>query len=174
MSNLPAWLPAQIPFGGDWDTFIRTLYKIFERDFKQSNPSHKGKAVWHDRRKDPSDGYGYEEGFWHLTTKDEWVYDQTTRTNRRDRVPDLRRSERLPWCRPVLDHSADSSILAFNHKENNGQIRTYIWLKDWDYVVILRPWKTRKYGTVWMLVTAFFMDYRNARNNMRLKYNNRI
>lgn len=51
--------------------------------------------------------------------------------------------------------------------------RTYIWLREHDYVAILRPWETRNYGTVWMLVTAFYLDYSNARANMQLKYDAR-
>ncbi len=173
MSSLPVWLPDYIPFKGDWKRFIRTLYAIFETDFKRSKPSYKGRMVWHDRRKDSTDGFGFEEGFWHLTTKDEWIYDPQIRKERKERVPDLPRSERLPWCRPMIDHSGDASVLTWEYEEKNGQVRTYIWLRKHDYVAILRPRKTRDYGTVWMLVTAFFLDYRNARTNMQLKYERR-
>lgn len=166
----PDWLPAHLPFTGDWDAFIRTLYAVFEADFKHRRPVHAGRPVWHDGRKDPGDTYGFEEGFWHLTTKDEWIYDPKTRTRRKERVPDFRRSERLPWCNPIITHSGDASIRTWEYQEENGQIRTYIWLRDHDYVAILRPWQTRNHGSVWMLVTAFYLDYKNAKTNMELKY----
>jgi hypothetical protein len=169
----PSWLPEIVPFSGDWGIFINKLYSIFEKDFKLTRPIHAGRSVLHDSRKEPSDGYGFEEGFWHLTTKDELIYDSKTRTNRKNRVPDFRHAERLPWCSPLINSSAKPEVLTWEYQEENGQIRTYIWLRDQDYVAILRPWETVKYGTVWMLVTAFYLDYNNARTNMQIKYERR-
>jgi len=169
----PTWLPAIVPYSSDWERFIRALYAIFEADFKHSKPLHSGRAVWHDARKEAGDDYGFEEGFWHLTTKDEWIYDAKTHTKQKERVPDFRRSERLPWCHPLIDHSGDPSVLLWEYAEEKGEIRTYIWLREHDYVAILRPWETRNCGTVWMLVTAFYLDYSNARANMQLKYDAR-
>ena len=171
----PKWLPETIPAGGDWDGFIRRAYEIFTRDFKESCPRHAGKMVWFDKRRfDPKDKYGFEEGFWHLTTKEESFYDQATSTRKKDRVHDPRRAERVPWCRPVLENADDSEVLLWKYREKQGEVRAYIWLRDHDYVVILRPWPTKHFQTVWMLVTAFYIDYRNTRNNLELKYKNRV
>ena len=66
----PAWLPPHIPFNGDWDTFIKALHIIFERDFVRVWPRFRALPVWHDNRKmDPDDKYNFEEGFWHLVTE---------------------------------------------------------------------------------------------------------
>lgn len=171
----PAWLPSTIPAGADWDNFIRRAYEIFERDFKQSCPRHVGKLVWFDKRRlDPDDKYGFEEGFWHLTTKEQSYYDQVARTHKKERVHDPRRSERLPWCRPVIENTDDGEVLLWRYREQHGEIRTYVWLQKHDYVAILRPWPTKRFQTVWMLVTAFYVDYRNTRSNLELKFKNRV
>lgn len=172
-TNFPDWLPDLIPFNGDWDGYVRRLYSIFEAELKNSSIQYAGKRVWIDARKDSDDAYGFEEGFWHLTTKDEIIYDRVRRTKRKERVPDFRRAERLTWCRAVIINSSDPRVLCWQYEEEFGQIREYLWLKDHDYVVILRPWETRKFGTVWMITTAYHLDYSNSKENMQLRYESR-
>ena len=53
MSNLPDWLPDALrysDFNGKWDEFWTTVYRIFERDFKQSTPTYQGYPVTYDSR----------------------------------------------------------------------------------------------------------------------------
>lgn len=95
------------------------------------------------------------------------------RTKRKERVPDFRRAERLAWCRAVILNSADPRVLCWQHEEEFGQTREYLWLKEHDYVVILRPWNTRKFGTVWMITTACHLDCSNSKENLQLKYESR-
>ena len=69
--SYPDWLPDPVSFDGNWDSFVRTLYAVFEADFKHGLPRYQDCPIWHDRRVESEDTYGYEEGFWHLVTKDE-------------------------------------------------------------------------------------------------------
>lgn len=169
-ANVPDWLPEIIPFDGDWDDYLRQLYAIFESDFKNTSLQHAGRRVWYDSRSGDDDRHSFEEGFWHLTTKDEIINDHARRTKRKERVPDFRRAERLTWCRAVIQHASDPAVLCWTYEEEFGQVREYLWLKEHDYVVILRPWQTRKFGAVWMITTAYHLDYPNAKANLLSKY----
>ena len=145
----PRWLPAAIPFAGDWNAFVTALYAVFTRDFKGTWPRFRACPVWHDRRVLP-DGDGKEEGFWHLVTRDQWVFNLQSRRDEKERLPDLDRASRVPWARPIVEHEADGSVLVWEFDEvaNRGPVvRTYVWLKDHDYVVILER-QTREKGDI--------------------------
>ena len=86
----PHWLPSIVTVDGEWNHVLSILYGIFDKDIKQAKRFIQGKPVWWDRR--ILEGEQYEEGFWHLISKD----DQKTK----DRLFDPRRAERLPWCGP--------------------------------------------------------------------------
>lgn len=129
----PHWLPSIVTVDGEWNHVLSILYGIFDKDIKQAKRFIQGKPV-QDRR--ILEGEQYEEGFWHLISKD----DQKTK----DRLFDPRRAERLPWCGHTITNSDDSAVKVWDFKEANGRLRTYVWLEDWDYVLILekRPQKS--------------------------------
>lgn len=134
------------------------LYEIFTHDFKESQPTYNGKHVWFFSEIDD----GKEVIFWHLTHRE----DKETKA----RMPDLRRSERLAWVRSLIDHSAESSILAWDFKEGDGTIKTYVWLKDYDFLVIMK--KYRDGGR--RLITSFYIDYSHKRRELQKKFKKRI
>jgi hypothetical protein len=156
------WLPEIVSVDGEWNEVLSRLYRIFEQDFKETERTFNRMKVWWDRR--VAKGERYEEGFWHLITKDQ--------TKSKDRLFDPRRAERLPWCGPTISHSSDDRAKVWDFKESNGRIRTYIWLGDWDYVVILQKRKHRK-GMIAFLITAFYVDGDSTRRNVRLKFEKR-
>ena len=171
---MPDWLPPNLPFDGDWKVFVRALYIVFERDFKTNLPILRTLPIWHDRRVLP-DGDGKEEGFWHLVTRDQWVYNRTTRRNEKQRLPELNRAGRLPWARPIIDHETTPDVLAWEFDEVTKRgmvVRTYIWLKDHDYVVILERQQKRQ-GVVYMLVTSFHLDFEAKRRDLMSRYERR-
>lgn len=51
-------------------------------------------------------------------------------------------------------------------------VRTYIWLKDHDYVVILERQQKRQ-GVVYMLVTSFHLDFEAKRRDLMSRYERR-
>ena len=168
----PAWLPSHIPFGGDWNTFIRALCIIFERDFKNRWPRFRTFPVWHNRRVDPTDIYGFEEGFWHLVSRDQPVYNRQTRRNGKQRLPDFDRAGRLPWAKPIIEHETAVEVMVWDYDEATKWgtvVRTYVWLKNHDYVVILERKEIPK-GDVFMLVTSFFVDYEAKRRDLLSRF----
>jgi hypothetical protein len=160
---LPDWLPEEIDTDGLWDDILARLYEVFDQDFTQGRPRYGGVAVWWDRRF--TDGDPHEEAFWHLTTRE----DKTTG----NRLIDTPRAKRLRWCRATIDNAVSPDVLAFDYEEGNGKIRTYLWVHEADYVVILE--KKEKNGRViaYSLVTAFVLDGPSRRKDMQRKYDNR-
>ena len=99
------------------------LYAIFQRAFKDSQPLYEGNPVWFF----PEMEDGKEVIFWHMTSE--------KNKNTGERLPDFRRSERLPWARPMVDNHTHPEILAFDYVEADGDTNTYVWLKDHDFLV---------------------------------------
>jgi hypothetical protein len=158
----PAWLPNIVSVNGEWQAVLRKLYAIFENDFVKTGCHFTGMPVWWDRRKLAGDIY--EEGFWHLITKED--------KSANDRLLDPRRAERLPWCKPTIENCHDGEVKVWDYRESKREIRTYVWLENWDYVVILRKRPQQK-GTIAFLLTAFHVDHESTRKGLRRKYANR-
>lgn len=162
MNSQPKWLPAIIPISGDWNKVLKQLYQIFDRDFRQTVCCFEGRDVFWDRRKIDSP---YEEGFWHLITKFDY--------HQNGRLVDPRRAERLPWCRATIVNSAEPEVKVWRYKEGSNRTRAYLWIEDWDYVIVLEE---RKHGAkaIAFLVTAFHVDGNSTRKNLQKKYAKRV
>jgi hypothetical protein len=163
--TLPEWLPELIDTNGAWDEILSRLYSVFEEDFKNGKPTFDGLPVWWDRRCRADDLH--EEGFWHLITKDD---DRKTG----DRIPDFPRAQRLKWCRAVIDNCSAPDVIVFDYAERRGRVRTYLWLYQCDYVVILEKVVRRGKPLAFMLLTAFPLDGKSRRRAMQKKYENRV
>lgn len=166
MSSAPDWLPSMVSVNGTWEEILARLYQVFDKDFRQGRPAFEGRPVWWDRRILPGDIY--EEGFWHLITKGDRV--------RQDRVLDSPRARRIPWCAPTITRPQDNAVKVWDYEKGSGRIRTYVWLEDLDYVVILekRTKRTRRGPLdVAFLVTAFHIDGKSSRQWFKRSYEQR-
>ncbi len=162
MSEKPDWLPDMLSIGGEPSQIFKMLYQIFCRDFKDSTCLFRTYPVWYDRR--ILDGK-YEEGFWHLITKE----DKETG----ERLLDLRRAERLPWCGSSIHNSYDPILKVWNYLEGKNRINTYIWLEKFDYVIILQR-KEQRIGTVYFIVTAYHVDGSRRIKQLQNKFENKL
>lgn len=172
----PDWLPDHVPFAGDWDAFVRTLYAIFEVDFKQRAPRFRSLPVWHDRRIEEGDRYRFEEGFWHLVTKDEWVYNRATRRKEKGRLPEFDRAGRLPWAKPIIVNSHEEIVVAWDYEDETSRgkvVRSYLWLRDFDFVVILER-QTAREREIYKIITSFHVCYEAKRRDLESRYALRI
>lgn len=154
----PDWLPDLFPVNPWTEKTYDLLYKIFARGFKETQPSYRGHTIWFFPEKED----GKELVFWHLTPRKD--------KKSGERLPDLRRSERLPWARPMLDNFNKPEILDWDYEEDDGDIHTYLWLKDYDYLMILK--KYRDGGR--RLVTSYWVEYDNFKRKLEKKYKSRI
>jgi hypothetical protein len=162
MTPRPKWLPEIVSVNGEWKAVLKRLYAIFDVDFKQTRREFEGRHVWWDRTVLP--GERYEEGFWHLITRADKAAGE--------RFLDPRRAERLPWCGPTVSHSSDVSIKVWDYKEGSGRVRTYVWLENWDYVIILEK-RRQRVGEIAFLITAYHVDGESQRRNLNSKFSNR-
>lgn len=154
----PNWLP-NLFMVDPWthDTYD-ALYQLFRDDFVESQIDYQGYNVWFF----PEMEDGKEKVFWHLTSR----VDKETG----DRLPDLRRSERLPWVKPMLENHFHSEVLAWDHEEGDGSVKTYVWLKNFDFVVIMKKYLDRRRR----LITSYCVEYPNAKKKLMKKYDRRI
>lgn len=159
--SAPEWLPEMVNVNGEPQNAFAMLYRIFDADFRRSGRQFLTMPVWWDRHViDPP----YEEGFWHLITRKD--------RGSGDRLLDFRRAERLPWCAPTITNCRDGCVKVWDYEEDDGRIRTYVWLASHDYVVILEK-KAKRLGTVAFLVTAFHIDGKQKREDLERKYRKR-
>jgi hypothetical protein len=158
----PAWLPAIISVSPWGANTYDALYEVFERDLKSAYLTYLGYNVWF---YPDTEEEGKETIFWHLTTRED-------RDNPPDRLPDLRRCERLHWIRLLIERcpDRDGHILDWDHEEGDGSIKTYIWLQHHDFLIILKklPDGRRR------LITSYHLDNAHQRNKTRKKYERRL
>lgn len=159
MTVLPNWLPAMVSIQPWTDETFKMLYIIFERDFKNTQIFFKEFKVWFFPEKEN----GYELIFWHLTHKND-------KETRKPTIPDLRRSERLPWAKSLIKNCNNPEVLTWDYEEDNSNINTYIWLMANDYLLLMKKYKDGSRR----LLTSFYIDYPNYKRKLEKKYKARI
>jgi hypothetical protein len=159
---MPDWLPDIVSVEGEWEKVLAKLYRIFAYDFRQTGCCFEDRPVWWDRRKLESP---YEEGFWHLITQLDH--------NQKERLFEPRRAERLPWCKPTIMNCGDLEVKVWDYKEARGKIRTYLWLENWDYVIVLEKRQLRGGRNIAFLITAFYVEGKSTKKSLQRKYEKR-
>lgn len=162
----PHWLPGLLQTNGVPTTVYQSLFAIFQREIQAGGLTYGSlPIVWNTGIKSDGPGYGYPEGFWHLIER------KNQRTGVREFDP--RRAERLSWFAAVLNNATSPEVICFKYKEGDGKVNTYLWLKNDDYVIVLREQK-RQYGQVMMIMSAYHIDGPSSQRQMAGKYERRI
>ena len=152
MSTIPRWLPPVIQLsehGGNWEKYLEKVYNVFHRDFVLSCPRFNHRPIVHDRHL--SDGK--EETFWHVSSED----DSTTG----ERIPNLRRCERMRWIRAIIEHADEECVSVWRNKRKQHR-RILLWFEQADYLVVLEE-KCKRI----ILVTAYCTDREHTRRKLR-------
>lgn len=145
------WLPDLIICEdlSKFNEYQENIYQIFKKDFIETHPEFFGKQV--KIRFHPME-YGKEEAFFHVTCQD-YLKDG-------ERVPDLRRCERIRWVRGFIEnYNCDSSIctscdgIKIWDEPYKSNIRTHILLEPERYLVVVE-----KRPSYCLLITAFYFD----------------
>ena len=153
MNDHVRWLPPLVEmaaFGGDWKNYEAALYAFFRADFIASAPTYDGRRVGLKRHPMID---GKEATYWHCISEGK---------TEADRVPDLRRCERIRWPRPCIEHPAELKIWI---EDRNGEGRIHLWLEPEGYLVVLAIRKG--YVILW---TTFYVSL----DHQRRKYERRF
>lgn len=124
---LPPWLPEIIlleTYNGDWDRYLDAIYAAFQADFIGTTLQFQGKRVGLKRHPIVE---GREATFWHFVSEGEIEA---------DRLPDLRRCERIAWPRAIIDNCGDSCLKIWS-EEVRGDLRVHVWCEVAEYLLIL-------------------------------------
>jgi len=125
---MPPWLPPLIclaAFGGDWRRYEEALYRVFCRDFIGGGLTFGGIPV---RLKRHPLSAGKEATFWHLISEG---------AEEAERIPDMRRCERIGWPKAVIEHAGDPAVLSWENERRHGERRACLWVEEEDYLLVL-------------------------------------
>lgn len=157
----PEWLPEELCLNNsslqeDYDF----LHDIFIRDFSNiEDIVVDSKGVYIDRGRDVQYPE-YERGFLHFVT----------RVNGSERPIDYERAKKLNWVLPVLKHYMEPEVKAFwslGPKDKS----LYLWLEDFDFLIVLKDWKSNKNRKTRIVVTSYSVDD-SYRRVLRKRYKN--
>ncbi|MBO5086411.1 MAG: hypothetical protein J6B65_04150 [Paludibacteraceae bacterium] len=144
LDKLPKIIELQ-EFGGNYSSYIDAVYEIFHNDFIK-NKTHFGSHELKMKFNPIFQNRAYT--FYHMTHEGE-VED--------DRLPDLRRCERIGWAKPCIENVATWNLRFWRQTRKNSRNRVCILLDvsdDYDYFVVLEV--REDYVLLW---TAFVATY---------------
>lgn len=134
--------PALLPFQGDWAIYEENIYDAFLDSFVRASVQFRGVRVSTQFRPETR-GKGYS--FWHTISE---APDRNNR-NEDDRIPDLRRCERILWIRWVIENAGNDDFLWWEN-QRQGNTHVVIWARNHDFAVVLA-----KRSDYYVLKTAY-------------------
>jgi hypothetical protein len=77
----------------------------------------------------------------------------------------------ITWARPIMESTkrAEIKVFDYDHGLRRKAVRRYIWLEEYDYVVILQ----RK-RNVYFWVTAYYVDSKGGGVDLNRRYKKRL
>lgn len=155
MSVTLSWLPGLVllgDYGGSWEKYLEAIYSYFRNDFVESRPVFQGQKLGLKRY--PLSN-GKEATFWHLISEGR---------DEAERIPDMRRCERIRWPKPVIDNSTDIAIKVWKNIRR-GDTRICLWLEAEEYLVILA--ERKRYILPW---TAYMVTRPHQKRKLQKEF----
>jgi hypothetical protein len=155
MPDTPTWLPPIVLFSdyeGNWDKYLDALYDYFKQDFIDSKPLFRGCRLGLKRH--PIDK-GKEATFWHFIQEG---------PNEADRIPDIRRCERIRWPKPIIEHP-DEPVIKIWENRRGSEKRILLWLETEEYLVVLA--ERKGYLLPW---TAYLVSEDHRKKKLQKEY----
>lgn len=149
-ASLPALVLLQ-HYGGEWTLYETALYEYFCQDFVTNRPDFRGRKLGLKRHPMEKDK---EATFWHFISEG---------AVESERIPNLRRCERIRWPRPLI-HDSESDYVKVWRQFRNGEPRIAIAVIDFSYVVILAE-RSGQNGVYYLPWTAYCVE----KDHQRLK-----
>jgi len=155
MNPTPNWLPPLVLFNdydGNWKNYLDAIYTWFKQDFINSKPLFQGRRLGLKRH--PM-AHGKEATFWHMIQQGDIE---------EDRMPDLRRCERIRWPRPIIEHDNDPAIKIWRNRRGREE-RVCLWFTQENYLVILAD--RGDYIIPW---TAYLVERSHRQRKLQREY----
>ncbi len=115
------WLPDLVAYDSNWDSYSEILYKEYIETYRNGvSIVFNGKPVTAPRQ---PEFYGKSESFWHII-------------GGKDNIPDKGRCERIRWARAIIENADDEAVSVLFERRGKRKT-TILWLREYDYVVIL-------------------------------------
>jgi len=149
----PDWLPELVLFCGNWESYEEKIYSIFLNDFVKSKPSFAGKPV---NRKRYPEYKGKDFAFWHLVSEG---------AKEEERIPDLRRCERIRWPRAIIDRYLDIKHVKTWKNKRGTEIHICLWLEAHEHLVVLAERKA-----YYLLKTSYPVFEEHRKKKLRKEY----
>lgn len=145
------WLPLLIlmeDYGGDWERYFAAVYAVFSADFVNSKPTFQGRRLGLKRHPEHE---GKSATFWHMIS---------TGMSEADRIPDIRRCERMRWPKPIIENDQSSDLKVWSEKRGSSN-RVHVWCEAEGYLVVLDD--RTDYLLPW---TAYFVEREHERTKI--------
>ncbi len=155
MSDPLGWLPDLVLFeahDGDWARYIEAVHAVFRRDFVSSRPPFRGRPL--NLKRHPVT-QGREATFWHFISEG---------SNEEERLPDLRRCERIAWPRPIIEAVESGHVHCWPNLRGREQ-RFVLAVEDFSYVVVLAD-----RGAFLLPWTAYCVEREHQRRKLQKEY----
>lgn len=149
--------PPLMPFTGDtdWSDYEDAIYGVYLETVAHARLVFLGAPV-KVKRIPETKHKGY--GFWHLISE---APSQDNR-NEDDRVPDLRRCERVRWVAWCIQNAGEPGF-SWWENERKGQTHVVVWAEEHDYAVMLGKRNTDQGVRYYLLKTAYCLRSHNVR-----------
>lgn len=149
----------------------KSLRPIFDKLFVENTLTFRGKTIW--PLKD--DKYGIEALFTHLTCED--IEEENPDGSKyKKRYFEIERSIRLHWILPHINECTGSNIDVFSVierdiKKRKDVVKTYIFNKDLNYVIVLLPQRT---GKDYYFLTAYYLNKKEGLKTIENRMKKRL
>lgn len=152
---MPAWLPPLILFHdyeGDWDAYLEAVYAVFAADFLGVRPNFDGKRMG--LKSHPME-LGKEATFWHFVQSG---------PVEAERMPEMRRLERIAWPRAVIDNHSDPAVKRWS-EVRKGSENIHLWCEEAEYLVVLAD-----RGNFVLPWTAYPVEHQHQRDKLNRRW----
>lgn len=139
-------------YDGNFPDYLNAIYQIFKTDFIDTKPTFEGTRLG--LKSYPLvDGKPYT--FYHFT------HEGDVESNR---LPSLKRMERIPFPRPMIDNSGHEYLRVWRNTRNNKK-RILIYHAVESYLVVLED-----RGNFILPWTAYMVEYPNRQRKLIAEY----
>jgi len=111
-------------YDNSWQNYLEAVYSFFVEDFVKNKPTFNGTRLALKRHPVID---GKEATFWHFTTSGK-IEDE--------RIPDLRRCERIRWPKPIIESATCGEVKVWKNKRKN-ETRILLFFTSESYLVVL-------------------------------------